>query len=63
MVRRWAYVIAGCESEEQARELARRLGGDAEPGGGLVYERPAANPFTVFSNAVFGGLGGTGTPI
>lgn len=63
IVRRWAYVIAGCESKEQAQELARRLGGDAEPGGELVYERPAASPFALFSNAVFGGLGGTGTPI
>jgi hypothetical protein len=62
-VRRWAYVIAGCESREQAQELAQRLGGDAEPGGGLVYERPAASPFALFSNTVFGGLGGTGTPI
>jgi hypothetical protein len=63
VVRRWAYVIAGCESKEQAQELARRLGGDAEPGGELVYERPAASPFALFSNTVFGGLGGTGTPI
>jgi hypothetical protein len=63
VVRRWAYVIAGCESREQAQELAQRLGGDAEPGGGLVYERPAASPFALFSNTVFGGLGGTGTPI
>lgn len=63
VVRRWAYVIAGCESREQAQELARRLGGDAEPGGELVYERPVASPFALFSNTVFGGLGGTGTPI
>ena len=63
VVRRWAYVIAGCESKEQAQELARRLGGNAEPGGELVYERPVASPFALFSNTVFGGLGGTGTPI
>jgi hypothetical protein len=53
VVRRWRYVIAGTGSEEEARELAKRVGGEAEPGGELVWEVTPQNPF-----AVFGGLGG-----
>jgi len=53
VVRRWRYVIAGAGSEEEARELAKRVGGEAEPGGELVWEVTPQNPF-----AVFGGLGG-----
>jgi hypothetical protein len=52
VVRRWRYVIVGAGSEEQARELARRLHGEAEPGGEVVWEVTPQNPF-----AVFGGLG------
>lgn len=52
VVRRWRYVIVGAGSEEEARELARRLHGEAEPGGELVWEVTPQNPF-----AVFGGLG------
>jgi hypothetical protein len=55
--RRWSYVIAGVDSEEEARELAARLHGEVEAGGELVWETVPGNPF-----AVFGGLGGTGTP-
>lgn len=51
VVRRWTYVIAGCASEEQARELAGRLHGEVEPGGELVWESLPGNPF-----AIFGGL-------
>jgi hypothetical protein len=58
VVRRWSYVIAGTESREQAEELARRLHGEAEPGGELVWETSRGNPF-----AIFGGLGSAGTPI
>jgi hypothetical protein len=51
--RTFTYVIAGTETRAQAVELARRVHGDVEPGGELVYEVQPSNPF-----AVFGGLGG-----
>ena len=38
--------------------LAARVHGEVEPGGELVWETVPGNPF-----AVFGGLGGSGTPI
>jgi hypothetical protein len=53
VVRRWRYLIVGAASEEEARELARRLHGEAEPGGDVVWEVAPQNPF-----ALFGGLGG-----
>jgi hypothetical protein len=53
VVRRFRYVIAGVASEKEARELAKRLHGEVEPGGELVYEVTPQNPF-----AIFGGLGG-----
>jgi hypothetical protein len=53
VVRRWRYLIVGAASEEQAHELARRLHGEAEPGGDVVWEVAPQNPF-----ALFGGLGG-----
>ena len=56
--RRFRYLIVGAESEEDAEELAGRLHGHAEPSGRLVYETMPQNPFVVF-----GGLGGTGTPL
>jgi hypothetical protein len=46
------YVIAGTASRADAVELARRIHGDVEPGGELVYEVAPQNPF-----AIFGGLG------
>ena len=52
VVRRWRYLIVGTETEEQARELARRVHGKAEPGGEAVWEVAPQNPF-----AIFGGLG------
>jgi hypothetical protein len=58
VVRRWTYVIAGCATKEEADALAARLHGEVEPGGELVYETAPGNPF-----AIFGGLGGSGTPI
>jgi hypothetical protein len=48
----FTYVIAGTATREQAVELARRIHGEVEPGGELVYEVQPSNPF-----AVFGGLG------
>jgi hypothetical protein len=58
VVRRFRYLIVGASSEEDARALAGRLHGEVEPGGELVWEVTPQNPF-----AVFGGLGGSGTPI
>ncbi|HEX9378217.1 MAG TPA: hypothetical protein VF872_01380 [Gaiellaceae bacterium] len=51
--RTFTYVIAGAGSREEAVELARRVHGEVEPGGELVYEVQPENPF-----AVFGGLAG-----
>jgi hypothetical protein len=48
----FTYVIAGTASRDQAVELARRVHGEVEPGGELVYEVAPHNPF-----AIFGGLG------
>jgi hypothetical protein len=53
VVRRHSFVVAGADSEEEARELAGRVGGEVEAGGELVWENMPSNPF-----AVFGGLGG-----
>ena len=58
VVRRNRYVLVGTTSEEQARALAERLHGDVEAAGELVYETLPQNPFVVF-----GGLGGSGTPL
>jgi hypothetical protein len=58
VVRRFRYVIAGCASREEAEELARRLHGQVEAGGELVWETMPGNPF-----AVFGGIGDSGGPI
>ena len=56
VTRTFRYVVAGTETREQAQELARRVRGEVEPGGELVYEVLPRNPF-----AVFGGITGTGT--
>lgn len=56
--RRWQYLIVGLDSREDADALAARIHGEVEPGGEMVWETAPGNPF-----AVFGGLGGTGTPI
>jgi hypothetical protein len=50
--RRFHYIVVGTESREDADRLAARLHGDVEPGGELVWETNAKNPF-----AIFGGLG------
>jgi hypothetical protein len=57
-VRRFHFLIVGTASEEEARALAERLHGTAEPGGELVWEAARDNPF-----AVFNVMGGSGTPI
>jgi len=58
VVRRYRFVLVGAHSEEEARELAKRLHGEAEASGELVYETLPQNPFVIF-----GGLGGSGTPL
>jgi hypothetical protein len=50
--RTFTYVIAGAASRAEAVQLARRVHGEVEPGGELVYEVQPQNPF-----AIFGGLG------
>ena len=50
--RTFTYVIAGTQTRAEAAALARRIHGEVEPGGELVYEVQPSNPF-----AVFGGLG------
>jgi hypothetical protein len=57
VVRRWKYLIVGAASEDDAQTLARRVHGEVEPGGELVWEVVPGNPF-----AIFGGLGSTGAP-
>ena len=56
--RRWRYLILGAVDEEEARSLASRLHGEVQPGGEIVWESVPGNPF-----AVFGGMGGAGTPL
>jgi hypothetical protein len=56
--RRWQFLIVGAASKEDAEALATRVHGEVEPGAELVWETVPGNPF-----AVFGGLGGSGTPI
>jgi hypothetical protein len=51
--RTFKYVVVGTADREQAVALAKRVHGQVEPGGELVYEVAPSNPF-----AVFGGLGG-----
>jgi hypothetical protein len=53
VARRWKYVVVGAATEEEAKELAKRLHGEVEAGGETVYEAMPHNPF-----AIFGGLGG-----
>ena len=52
VVRGFRYVIAGTATREEAKRLARRVHGEVEPGGELVWEVTPQNPF-----AAFGGLG------
>jgi hypothetical protein len=61
VTRSFRYVIAGTDSRESAVELARRVHGEVEPGGELVYEARPSNPFA-FVGALFGGLGESGAP-
>ncbi len=62
VTRTFRYVIAGTATREEAVELARRVHGEAEPGGELVYEVAPQNPFAFFRR-ILGGMGGSGTPL
>ena len=58
VLRRFRYVVVGTDTREDAEALAERLHGEVEPSSALVWENVPQNPFVVF-----GGLGGTGTPL
>jgi hypothetical protein len=58
VLRRHTYLLVGASSEDEARALAERLHGQAEGSGELVWETLPQNPFVIF-----GGLGGSGTPL
>ncbi len=58
VARRWRYLIVGASSRPEADELAQRLHGEVEPSPEAVWEVVPQNPF-----AIFGGLGGAGTPL
>jgi hypothetical protein len=51
-VRRWRYLVIGTETEEDAQALAKRLDGEVEPGGALVWnemlDSNVVRPFTIF---------------
>jgi hypothetical protein len=60
-VRRWKYLVVGAADEDTAKELAKRIEGEAPAGSKVtvegnakvVYDERPPNPF-----AIFGGLGG-----
>ena len=58
VVRRFRYLLVGAATKEDADELATRLHGEVEPSSAYVWENVPQNPFVVF-----GGLGGSGTPL
>jgi hypothetical protein len=58
VVRRWKYLIVGATTREEAEALAGRLHGEVEFSSAYVWETVPQNPFVVF-----GGLGGSGTPL
>ena len=62
VTRSFSFVIAGTDSRESAVELARRVHGEVEPGGELVYEAQPSNPFA-FVGGLLGGLGESGAPV
>jgi hypothetical protein len=58
VVRRFRYLLVGAATKEEADELATRLHGEVEFTSAYVWETVPQNPFVVF-----GGLGGSGTPL
>lgn len=49
VVRTWRYVFAGTETREEAEALARRVHGEAEPGGEMVWEVMPGKIFAIFA--------------
>lgn len=51
-IRQWKHLTIGAETREEADELAARLHGDVQPGGGVVWEEAldshVVRPFTFF---------------
>ena len=58
VVRRFRWLVVGAATKEEADELAAQLHGEVEPSSAYVWENAPQNPFVVF-----GGLGGSGTPL
>jgi hypothetical protein len=58
VVRRFRYLLVGAATKQEADELAGRLHGEVEFSSAYVWETVPQNPFVVF-----GGLGGSGTPL
>jgi hypothetical protein len=58
VLRRFRYLVVGTDTRGDAEALAERLHGEVEPSSAYVWENVPQNPFVVF-----GGLGGTGTPL
>jgi hypothetical protein len=58
VVRRFRYLLVGAATKQEADELAARLHGEVEFSSAYVWETVPQNPFVVF-----GGLGGSGTPL
>jgi hypothetical protein len=58
VVRRFRWLIVGAATKDEADALAERLHGEVEPSSAYVWENVPQNPFVVF-----GGLGGSGTPL
>jgi hypothetical protein len=52
VARRWTYLLVGLSTRDEAEALAKRVHGEVEAGGELVWEVMPQNPFVVF-----GGLG------
>ena len=51
-VRRWRFLVVGTDTRDDAEALAKRLHGDAEPGGEVAWEEAAGahvvSPFYIF---------------
>ena len=58
LVRRWKFLVAGAETEDDANELAERIRREAPPGTKVIAEGSQASAWAqLHPFAVFGGLG------